>query len=297
MELKVIRHKTSKEFFEGFYPEAQVGSYAYQLERMFEQGSAVEGDLFVVTDKEEPLISLEIYRNNTRRILEKMPILAIGIQVNSKEYVEALALIFDHLSEDMIYGDIQKKLEIAIIENYEFYNELKAVIDKFGYKTIIKTINYAVDPEENYDMEVEDHNSKKFIDYPVDDRFDLLSDSINHALINDLSSEKLYLDLLEEGYQSEELWEVILYNGKMLGYILPVFKNGLKNSIEMIDYGLKSSDDIFQKITINRLVEIAKDNDVEDLTINVNDSDTCFVNLAKELKLTKNHITEKFLKV
>ena len=82
-----------------------------------------------------------------------------------------------------------------------------------------------------------------------------------------------------------------------IGYILPVFKNGLRNSIEMIDYGLKSSDDLFQKITIKRLVEIAKNKNIDDLTINVNDSDKQFVDLANKFKLTKNHITEKFLKV
>jgi hypothetical protein len=124
-----------------------------------------------------------------------------------------------------------------------------------------------------------------------------VSISINQDLISNLSAEKLYIDFLEEGYQSENLWEAIFSNGKMIGYILPVFKNGLKNSIEMIDYGLKSSDDIMHKITINRLVEIAKNNDVEDLTININDSDTRFVSLAKKLKLVKNYITEKFLKV
>ena len=120
MELKIIRHKTAIEFFEGFYPEEQVGSYAYQLERMFEQGSAVEGDYFVVTYNRKPLLVLEIFRNNTRRILEKMPMIAVGVKINSKEYVKALTLIFDYLSEDEIYGNVQKKLEIAIREDYEF---------------------------------------------------------------------------------------------------------------------------------------------------------------------------------
>ncbi|MDA3838074.1 MAG: hypothetical protein PF574_03725 [Candidatus Delongbacteria bacterium] len=297
MELTVIRHKTAKEFFEGFYPEEQVGSYAYQLERMFEQGSAVEGDYFLITENDKPLLSLEIYRNNTRRILEKMPIVAIGIEVSNEDFTKALTLIFDYLSEDMIYGSIDKELEIAIREDYEFYNELKNVIKGFGYKSILKAINYTLDTKEEYSLKIEDFTSKKFIDYQIDDRYDLLSISINQDLISNLSAEKLYIDFLEEGYQSENLWEAIFSNGKMIGYILPVFKNGLKNSIEMIDYGLKSSDDIMHKITINRLVEIAKNNDVEDLTININDSDTRFVSLAKKLKLVKNYITEKFLKV
>ncbi|NOR45861.1 MAG: hypothetical protein GQ534_09775, partial [Candidatus Delongbacteria bacterium] len=177
-------------------------------------------------------------------------------------------------------------------------NELKSVINKFGYKTILKTINYTVDPKIDYNLNVENYKIKQFIDYPIEDRYNLLSNSINNDLVNDLSAEKLYIDLLEEGYQSEELWETIFSNGKMIGYILPIFKSGLRNSIEMIDYGLiKNSDDLFHKITINRLVEIAKNNDIEDLAINVNSSDTQFINLVNDLKLNKNHTTEKFLKV
>jgi hypothetical protein len=170
MELTVIRHKTAKEFFEGFYPEEQVGSYAYQLERMFEQGSAVEGDYFLITENDKPLLSLEIYRNNTRRILEKMPIVAIGIEVSNEDFTKALTLIFDYLSEDMIYGSIDKELEIAIREDYEFYNELKNVIKGFGYKSILKAINYTLDTKEEYSLKIEDFTSKKFIDYQIDDR-------------------------------------------------------------------------------------------------------------------------------
>ena len=297
MKLEVIRHKTSKEFFEGFYPEEQVGSYAYQLERMFEQGSAVEGDYFAIFDKDKPLLSLEIYRNNTRKILEKMPMISIGTDLNSNQYIEAIKLIFDHLSEGEIYGNAQKKLEIVIKEDYEFYSELKDMINEFGYKTMTKTINYTVDPKINYNLKPVDHKFKKFIEYEIDDRYDLISYSTDKDLYIDLPKEQLYIDLLEEGYDSERLWETIFSDGKMIGYILPVFNNGLKNSIEMIDYGFKNPNDIFQMITINRLVDIAKDNDVDDLTIDINDSDTKFVDLANKLKLTRNHTTEKFLKI
>ncbi|MCK5760607.1 MAG: hypothetical protein KAH33_04895 [Candidatus Delongbacteria bacterium] len=297
MELEVIRHKTAKEFFEGFYPDEQVGSYAYQLERMFEQGSAVEGDYFIVTDEEKPLLSLEIYRNNTRRLLEKMPMLVIGAELNKKKYIKALTLIFDYLSTDEIYGNAQKKLEIAIREDYEFHKELKTVINKFGYKTILKTINYTIDPKIDYNLNVENHKIKKFIDYEIDDRYDLLLNSVNQDIVSNLPAEKLYIDLLEEGYQSEELWETIFSNGKMIGYILPIFKNGLRNSIEMIDYGLKSPDDLFYKIAVARLIEIAKENDIEDLAISINGSDIEFINLADKLKLSENYIIEKFIKV
>ncbi|MCK4979326.1 MAG: hypothetical protein KAS62_02965, partial [Candidatus Delongbacteria bacterium] len=127
-------------------------------------------------------------------------------------------------------------------------------------------------------------------------RYEFISNSTYRDIYTNLPADKLYLDLLEEGYDSERLWETIFSDGKMIGYILPVFSNGLKNSIEMIDYGLTYSNDIFQMIAINRLVEIAKDNDVDDLTINVNDSDTKFVDLANELKLVENHTTVKFIK-
>ena len=69
---------------------------------MYEQCSATEGDYFVVTDKDKPLLSLEIYRNNTRRFLEKMPMISIGTKLNSKKFIKAMILIFDHLSEDII---------------------------------------------------------------------------------------------------------------------------------------------------------------------------------------------------
>ena len=299
MELKVIRHKTSKEFFEGFYTDEQVGSYAYQLERMFEQGSAVEGDYFVVFDKEKPLLSLEIYRNNTRRILEKMPMIAIGTKVDSKGYIKGLSLIFDHLSEDMVYGYTQKRLEISLKEDYEFYSEFKEILHKCGYKAIVKAINYTIDPNINYNFELENYSSKKLIEYEIENRYDLISCSTDQELHVDLPIERLYIDLIEEGYDSERLWETVDIEGEMIGYLLPIYTNGLKNSIELIDYGLKVKDSerSFYEVAIYRMIEIAKNNDIEDLTININSSDTQFVNLANKLNLIKNHITEKFLKL
>ena len=298
MNLEVIRHKTAKEFFEGFYLEEQVDSYAYQLERMFEQGSAVEGDYFVVFDKDKPLLSLEIYRNNTRRVLEKMPMIAIGRNIGNKDYIKAMTLIFDHLSEDIMYG-YTPKLEIAIREDHEFYNELKNLFHKYSYKPIIRSVNYTVDPKVNYDLKLENYNFKKFIEYEIDDRYSFISNSTYSKLHTNLSTDKLYMDFLEEGYQSEELWETISKENKIIGHILPVFLNGLKNSIRMIDYGsnAKNSERLFYEATISRLIEIAKKNDVEDITIDINSSDKQFIDIANELNLIENHITEKFIKV
>ena len=295
MELKVIRHKTSKEFFEGFYPEEQVGSYAYQLERMFEQGSATEGDYFVVTDKDKPLLSLEIYRNNTRRFLEKMPMISIGTKLNSKKFIKAMILIFDHLSEDIMYG-YTPKLEISLREDHEFYSEFEGILHKYDYKAVVKSVNYTVGPKTDHNLKLENYEIKKIIEYEIDDRYEFISNSTYRDIYTNLPADKLYLDLLEEGYDSERLWETIFSDGKMIGYILPIFTNGLRNSIELIDYGLKSPDDLFYKIALTRLVEIAKENDIEDLSININGSDTEFIKLANKLKLNKNHTTEKFLK-
>ena len=227
-----------------------------------------------------------------------MPMISIDSNIGNKDYNKAMKLIFDHLSEDMIYG-YTPNLEISLREDYEFYNELKNLIHKHGYKPISRSVNYTVDQKKNYNLKHENYSLKKFIDHEVDDRYGIISNSTFCDLHTDLPTDKLYLDMLEEGYQSEELWETISNESEMIGYILPIYSNGLRNSIELIDYGLniKGSEELFYKVAISRLIEIANSSEIEDVTINVNTSDTQFIDVAKKLKLTKNYITEKFIKV
>jgi hypothetical protein len=75
MELQIIRHKDTSDYFRDFFPPDTAAAYSYQLQRMFESGAAKEGDYFLVKDEGKSYLQAEIYRNNTRRIWEKTPII------------------------------------------------------------------------------------------------------------------------------------------------------------------------------------------------------------------------------
>lgn len=297
MELSVIRHKTARDFFVGFYPEEQVGSYSYQLERMFEQGSAKTGDYYVVTDKEKPLLSLEIYRNNTRRILEKLPLTALNRKINSKEFTQAMDLIFDYLNDEIISGSIDKELQINIPEDYRYFKEYENLLKKYKFINILTVARFELNLK-NLEVVVSSGSSyKKLIDMPVEERFGLISKSTFIELLDRYSNEKVYIDLLEEGYQSEEIWYIVEYQGKEIGYMMLSFTDGLKYKMELLNYGSfddKMNDILFSAI-IERSVQIAQENEIEEIAYNINFSDSKFIDLmnksgCKDFSIIKNYI-------
>ncbi|MBN2789011.1 MAG: hypothetical protein JXR69_02330 [Candidatus Delongbacteria bacterium] len=298
MELNVIRHKTSKEFFIGFYPEDLVESYAYQLERMFEQGSAVEGDYFVVSNGDIPLLSLEIFRNHTRRILEKPPLLAMNIELAPEEFTKAMTLIFEYLNDEIISGAIEKALHITISENNKYFTDYKKLITDYKFINILTKINFEAKLNEIRVQNNSECTYDQLINIPVEERFNIISKSTYKDIYANLSNEKVYLDMLEEGYQSEDIWDSVIFEGKAIGYMMPVFTNGLKNKLELINYGCYETqqNEIFYNAVLNRVIQLSEQHKISQLVLNVNTSDTGFVSLLERSGLRKSRLVKNYIR-
>lgn len=273
LDIKVIDYKTTEEFFRGFYKSNVVESYGYQLRRMFDFSVAKHGDYLVVLDDGKPFINFEIVRNNTRRMLAKMPSLAIGAEENKELIKEAFNLIFDYIKEAAELSLPDFPFEFEVDESYKFATELKTAIENFGlshYKTLCY---YRLDTTKLPNIS-EKVQYKRFIDISVDERYELID---THEIgESPIQVEKYYQDMLESGQHTEILWEIFEVDGKPVGYILPKADVGSDKRVSVISYKIldeKYSDELLIAMlgTIKNIISAYKV-DKADFLISENDN-------------------------
>jgi hypothetical protein len=240
MELNVIRHKSSSDYFKGFYPPEQADAYSYHLQRMFESGAAAEGDYFIVHENGKPYLQAEIFRNNTRRIWEKPPLLAPGAVYSRESTLEALRLIFDFLAVEEFYPRPEQKLEIMIQAGSVLCEEMQRTTELYRYEKFQEITEYTLsDPSAAATVISQDLTVKPMTEIDPDERFELVyNNDVTARIFSHISPEKLYQDYLDEGYESEVLWAVFHSNENPAGICMPVFTSGMKNTIKLLNYNI-----------------------------------------------------------
>jgi len=277
MELQVIRHRTASDYFKDFFPEDTAAAYSYQLQRMFESGAAKEGDYFLVTDSGTAYLQAEIYRNNTRRIWEKTPVISPKAVSEKKKIYEALKLIFDFLKNDEYYFSPSDRLEIVVMDDTGFSEELKALSNEFGYKFMAEFQEFSLKIKEKTGLKFpEGITFVPFTEMKPEERFAIVyENNIISKYPDNIDPVLVYQDYLDEGYFSEELWQMIRLNGEFAGFIMPVFTSGLKNKIRLLNYCIinKEHDKIISEAIVIQTMNIAKDNNIENLEFILRASD------------------------
>jgi hypothetical protein len=287
MELNVIRHKNSADYFRGFYPAEQADAYAYQLQRMFESGAAKDGDYFLVSEGKEPYFQVEIYRNNTRRIWEKAPLYSMRAVPSSEKNIEALKLIFEFLAQDDFYPRHEEKLEIVIAEDTPFEALMKEMSVKYGFKKFQKVKEYTLSDLSDKNIPVPDGLTiVPFTELEPEERFDLVHNyDITAQIFEDSDPEKLYSDYIEDAYESEVLWKIIRKNGLIAGIIMPAFTTGFKNYVRLNNYKIadKNSAKDVSLAMIHILSGIAAEYNVKKTVVPVDLNDKEFIEVLTGL--------------
>jgi hypothetical protein len=269
MELQVIRHRTSSDYFKDFFTEDTAAAYSYQLQRMFESGAAKEGDYFLVKDDGKPYLQAEIYRNNTRRIWEKTPVISPKAVPEKNRNYEALKLVFEFLKSDEFYFSPADRLEIVISEQTEFSNELKALSNEFGYEVMGECQKFNMKIKKSKGIKIhEGINFTPFTDLKPEERFKIVyENNIIGRYLDNADPALIYQDYLDEGYFSEELWQAIYFEHELSGFIMPVFTSGFKNKICLLNYCIinKEHGKMISEAIVMKTINIASDLNIENL--------------------------------
>lgn len=273
MELQIIRHKNTSDYFRDFFPPDTAAAYSYQLQRMFESGAAKEGDYFLVKDEVKPYLQAEIYRNNTRRIWEKTPVISPKAVTDCKKTAEAVGLIYDFLNGDEFYLSTSDRLEIVIYEGTVFTEVMKTISNRYGFGTVGEYVEYSLKITEGICAEIPDGISfTPFTALEPEVRFNTV---FRH---NELSKyfentdpALIYQDYLDDGYFSEELWEMIYSKNELSGFIMPAFTSGFKDKIRLLNYNVFNESKQNNSIAaLNRVIKICADLEVNKAEFIVN---------------------------
>lgn len=290
MELQVIRHAFALDFYRGFCPEDHAAALSYQLQRMFESGAAKEGDYFLVRDGKDPYLHVEIYRNNTRRIWEKSPVMCPKAAADKVKNAESLSLIYEFLKNDEYYFSPGDKLEIIVKPDNEFSNIMKKLNLEYGYQNIGSYTVFKLKIGKFPEIGLSENISlKSFTEIEPEERFKMVleNDVLNDLLI-DTDQALFYQDFLDEGYFSEELWRIIYSGGELAGFIMPVFTSGLKNKISLANYHFFSGmDQDVSRSAVCEVCRIAETNGIRDLEFIVKDNDKELADLLASLNFSK----------
>ncbi|MFO7810582.1 MAG: hypothetical protein R6V47_04350 [Candidatus Delongbacteria bacterium] len=274
MELQVISHKTAEDYFKEFYPEDVCPSYAFQLQRMFESGAAREGDYILIRNNGQPFLKTEIYRNNTRRVWERPFELKDPAEPNCEDIYSALELIFKFINDREYFFRRNDILEIVISEDFDQKTVMKELLSRYGYKSFELVEEYY---KKDFSEEKENLFKKRlvsFFDLSVSERAGLvLENDIITGIFPNIDPDELYLDYLEEGYDSEKLWKYIYSDRGVEGFIMPVFTSAFKSRIRVLNYGLANNDPETLKNMIFYLFRISSENDIKDLFFNISAKD------------------------
>jgi len=280
MELQIIRHRTSSDYFKDFFPEDTAAAYSYQLQRMFESGAAKEGDYFLVKDEGKPYLQAEIYRNNTRRIWEKTPVISPKAVPDIKKTAEAVGLIYDFLKSDEFYFSPSDRLEIVIYENTVFSELMKSISNRYGYENVGEYLEYSLKISDGIKADIPEGIS--FIPFTAvapEERFRTVFEHNElKQYYENADPSLIYQDYLDDGYFSEELWETMHSNNELSGFIMPAFTSGLKDKIRLLNYNIVNESLQNNSVAIvNRVIKICADMKVYKAELIVNARHDIFI--------------------
>ncbi|OGE85915.1 MAG: hypothetical protein A2Y39_07365 [Candidatus Delongbacteria bacterium GWF2_40_14] len=261
MELQIIRHKNASDYLRDFFPPDTAEAYSYQLQRMFESGAAKEGDYFLVTDSGKSYLQAEIYRNNTRRIWEKTPVISPKAVSDSKKTAEAVGLIYDFLSSDEFYFSASDRLEIVFHEDTVFSEVMKTFAKRYGYEKVGEYIELGLKISGGINTEIPDGISfAPFTALEPEERFRTVFEHNELSRYFENTDPALfYQDYLDDGYFSEELWEMMYLKNELSGFIMPAFTSGLKDKIRLLNYNIHESLQNNSIAVVNRVIKICAD--------------------------------------
>jgi hypothetical protein len=284
MELQVIRHKTAEDFFKSFCSEEESAPYSYQLQRMFESGAAKEGDYFVVRDGDVPVLRVEIFRNNTRRIWETDPLLS-PLRTNDEDSISrALKYIFDFLDDEIFYSAQNAQLEIVIEESSLFSKIMTKLCGEYGYSQFEKLCQYQIKPSTEIRRKYAGNPQfRNITDFDPEFRFGLVSSNDPvHEIFESASPESVYQDYLDDSYESESSWKVIMKGNKASGFFLPSFTSGLKTNLRISSYFVeKGTDKDLLSDIIFEAELLAYQNEAGTIEFPVRESDTVFIDTIR----------------
>ncbi|PID27125.1 MAG: hypothetical protein CR982_06650 [Candidatus Cloacimonadota bacterium] len=259
LDILIIDYKKPELYFKGFYNDAQVGSYGFQLQRMFDFNNAIQGEYMVVSLDNKPFMQIHVERTNSFRVLTK-PNFAIDIEKETidKYILEGYKLILDHLKEFYDFTPSRLKFEIEIDNNCLNYNEVLEFLKERGYKVIEKFNNYLLSID-SLDPKPLDYDSILFSDLEIEKRFDLLYQYCPKA--DGIEKDRFYQDYLEQDTIAEELWKLYKINDVEIGFILYGVDSGFMKTTSILEIRSfdKKNNDLLSNIGLNEVYSIAKE--------------------------------------
>jgi len=282
IEVQEIQHKTVEDFFRGFYSEANVLGYSYQLRRMFEAKGVEEGDLLLFKIDDKPFMHIEFLRTAGRRILNVSPRFARNLD---EEFIKKnVQDVFKKLVECIVdYEEYRSRglsLIINIDESFKYFSQFKkALATESRIIDSGRSFLYRLDSLEMTeigDNEL-DLRAEKFISHDVDFRYDLISKYDSNVFQYGCNVKDLYQDYIEEGDFGEELWELFYFGDQFIGYTMPLVHNGVSRKTVLDKYVI--IDQSLKKVVFQKMLESVKkirdefNSDYINITITAKDAD------------------------
>ncbi|MBN1969411.1 MAG: hypothetical protein JXR48_15360 [Candidatus Delongbacteria bacterium] len=262
IELLVIDHKNSDDYFRGFYSEAQIPSYSFQLQRMFDFGNAIIGEYLVVKIDNKPFMQFHVIRTNSSRIIEN-PLIAKDVSDDfvSKYFENSLDLIFDNLFDFYEYSPSPLPLFFHNSNETKFSELFQKVIDTRGSLFVEDKFIY-----KGKTSELATFNIEYSIDYitslPLEKRYDLVS---NLPTSESFQIEKFYQDLIETGEYGEQNWRIIKIDNKFSGFALFTINKTLYSECDLFEIYREPLVDkvMFYSALFNELSKISQENELK----------------------------------
>lgn len=306
--VELIGHKNSVHFFKCFFKEHTASQLGYQLQRMFEQGSAIFGDYFLVKANRKPFMMINGDRTNCKRIFSSD--IHFNLSCSQEEIMEnfesAINEVIQYILDDEVYNANQKTLEFEIYNLFPYHEQFKSALKKNGFTESSSTSEYELNlssPDiSNYLNKIKAKPTKKIIDYPVEERYRLFSEFDNHVCLQNktIPISEIYKDYIEAGYKSETLWEVILNeNNQISAVYLPVIENPAYKQVRLLKYFLVnntlSKKDIIDTI-LKKCFDLCKVENYNELSLSADSEDDEFQKLIQKLNGVQNFTKTHFIR-
>jgi len=246
ISIDLIGHNNSVNYFREFFKEHTAAQLGYQLQRMFEQGSAIYGDYFLVKIDKKPFMIINGDRTNCKRVFTSDIHFTLDSneEYNKENFPAAISEVLQFILDDEIYTTTKLTLEF---EAYNCFSYNKAFKDALEIKGFTKHRSYSEfevkinsDAAVNFIADIEvSAQTKKITELPLEDRYQLFSQYDNHVcLLNKCTPiEDIYKDYIETGIKSEALWELILNErNEELALMLPVIENTAYKQLRVVKY-------------------------------------------------------------
>ena len=267
LKLVVVDYKRPELYFKGFYSDAQVGSYGFQLQRMFDFNNAIQGEYMVLYLEDKPFMQIHVDRSNSFRILTKPNFARDTDQETIDKYlIEGYGLVLDQLKEFYEYSPSRLKFEIEIDSNEPKYSDLLSFLETRGFSLTDRFYNYSFGLDD-YSAENQEFEATPFGELEIQQRFDLLSEYIPRS--THIDKERFYQDYLELDSLTERLWKLYKVDGETIGFVLYGVDSGFMktSSIHEIRAFNENNKDILSDIALNELKFIATEHKSQRLKI------------------------------